>query len=97
MSVINEVMKIITFKKILDLKAPCEIIGGWQFGDIWEIDCKEGMVIGSLVEEKDASEAIKEKGKKKDEENTSKKIRFLIPCWSRERIIEKQWLNFFID
>ena len=59
-------MKIITFKKILDLKAPCEIIGGWQFGDhIGEIDCKEGMVIGSLVDEKDASEAIKEKGKKK--------------------------------
>ena len=28
MSAINEVMKIITFKKRLDLKAPCEIIGG---------------------------------------------------------------------
>ena len=35
---------IMTFKKILDLKAPCEIIGGWQFGDIGEIDCKEGML-----------------------------------------------------
>ena len=28
MSAINEVMKIITFKKRLDLKAPYEIIGG---------------------------------------------------------------------
>ena len=44
MSTINEVMKIITFKKRLDLKAPCEIIGGLQFGDIGEIDCKEGML-----------------------------------------------------
>ena len=41
---INEVMKIITFKKRLNLKAPCEIIGGWQFGDIGEIDCKKGML-----------------------------------------------------
>ena len=44
MNFINEVMKIITFKKILNLKAPCEIIGGWQFGDIGEIDYKEGML-----------------------------------------------------
>ena len=44
MSVINKVMKIIAFKKRLDLKTPCEIIDGWQFGDIREIDCKEGMV-----------------------------------------------------
>ena len=40
--------------------------GSWEF---W-------MVIGSLVEEKDALEAIEEKDKKKNkEENTSKKIR----------------------
>ena len=44
MSAINEVMKIITFKKRLGLKVPCEIIGGCQFGDIGEIDCKEWMV-----------------------------------------------------
>ena len=41
---INEVMKIITFNKRLNLKVPCEIIGGWQSGDIGEIDCKEGML-----------------------------------------------------
>ena len=37
------------------------------------------MVIVSLVEEKDAPEAIEEKGKEK-EENMPKKIRLLIPC-----------------
>ena len=37
-------MKIITFQKRLDLKAPCEIISGWQFGDIGKIDCNEGML-----------------------------------------------------
>ena len=28
----------------MDLKASCEIIDGWQFGDIREIDCKEGIL-----------------------------------------------------
>ena len=28
----------------MDLKAPCEKIVGWQFGDIREIDYKEGML-----------------------------------------------------
>ena len=37
------------------------------------------MVIGWLVEEKDAPEAIEEK-EKKEEENTPKKIKLLIPC-----------------
>ena len=71
---INEVMKIITFKKRLNLKAPCEIIGGWQFGDIWEIDCKEGMV--RILRVKPLRRVVVEFfwffGKKK---NTPKKIR----------------------
>ena len=104
MSVINEVMKIITFKKRLDLKAPCEIIGEWQFDDIGKINYKEGMLRILEVLDSDRIVGGREgcirshwgEGKKK-EENTPKKIRLLIPCWSREIIIEKQWLNFSID
>ena len=75
-------MKIITFKKRLDLKAPCEVISGWQFGDIGEIDCKEGMlsILGVLDGDRivggreGCTRAIEEKEKKR-EENMPKKIR----------------------
>ena len=64
----------------MDLKVPCQIIDGWQFGDIGEIDCKEGIL---RVLDGDRIVGGREgcirshwgEEKKKKEENTSKKIR----------------------